>query len=60
MTWSKSKLMVGNQAIGEEERFDVGSADRFHDLADDWDHADRSVVAGIGFCTFLMLSGNVC
>ena len=23
VTWSESKLMIGNQAIGEEERFDV-------------------------------------
>ena len=52
--------MIGNQAIGEEERFDVGSADSLHDLADDWEQADRSIVAGIDFCTFLMLSGNVC
>ena len=50
---SKSKLMIGNQAIGEEEGFYVKSDDRFHDLGDDWEKADWSVVAGICFCTFL-------
>ena len=45
--------MFGNQAIGEEEGFDVGSNDRFHDLADDWEKADWIVGAGISFCTFL-------
>ena len=44
--------MIGNQAIGEEEGFNVGSDDRFHDLADDWEKADWSAVAGICFCTF--------
>ena len=34
-TWFESKLMVGNQAIGEEEGFDVGSDVGFHDLAHD-------------------------
>ena len=50
VTWSESKMMIGNQAIGEEERFNVESDDGFHNLADDW--ADWSVVAGIRFCTF--------
>ena len=45
--------MIGNQAIGEGEGFDVGSNDGFHDLADDWEQADWFVVAGISFCTFL-------
>ena len=45
--------MVGNQAIGEEEGFDVGSDDGLHDLANDWEQADWSVVAGTCFCTFL-------
>ena len=36
VNWSESKLMIGNQAIGEEEGFNVGSDDEFHDLADDW------------------------
>ena len=47
-TWSESKLMIGNQAIGEEEGFDVGSNNGFHSHADDWE-ADWSVVAGISF-----------
>ena len=41
--------MIGNQAIGEEEGFDIGSDDGFHDLADEWEKADWSVVAGISF-----------
>ena len=45
--------MIGNQAIGQEEEFNVGSDDGFHDLADDWEQADWSVVAGICVCTFL-------
>ena len=53
MTRSESKLMIINQAIGEEERFNVRSNDGFHNLADDWEKADWSVVAGICFCTFL-------
>ena len=53
VTRSESKLMIGNQAIGEEERFNVVSDDGFHDLADDWEKADWSVVEGICFCTFL-------
>ena len=44
MTWSETKLMVGNQAIGEEEGFNVGSDDGFHNLADDWEKANWSVV----------------
>ena len=53
VTWSETKLMIGNQAIGEEEGFHVLSDDGFHNLADDWEKADWSVVAGICFCTFL-------
>ena len=53
VTWSESKLMIGNQAIGEEKGFKVRSDDGFLDLADDWESADLSVVAGICFCTFL-------
>ena len=53
VTWSESKLMIGNQAIGVEEVFNGGSYDGFHNLADDWEKADWSVVAGICFCTFL-------
>ena len=45
--------MIGNQAIGEEEGFNVQSDDGFHNLADDWEKADWSEVAGICFCTFL-------
>ena len=45
--------MMGNQAIGEEQGFNVRSDDGFHNLADDWEKADWSVVAGICFCTFL-------
>ena len=60
VTWSKSKLMVGNQAIREEEGFDVRSDDGFHNLADDWQKADWSVVARICFCTFFMQGSNVC
>ena len=57
--WSETKLMIGNQAIGEEEGFNGGSDDGFHNLADDWEKADWSVVAGICFCTFFMQGGNV-
>ena len=53
MIWSEYKLIFGNQAIGDEEGFNVGSDDGFHDLADDWEKADWSVVARICFCTFL-------
>ena len=61
MTWSKSKLMFGNQSIGEEEGLDVRSDDGFHDLADYyWEQADWYVVARISFCTIFMQSGNVC
>ena len=35
VTWSESNLMIGNQAIGEEEGFNVGSDDGFHNFADD-------------------------
>ena len=45
--------MIGTQAIEEEEGFDVGSVDGFPNLADDWEQAGWSVVAGICFCTFL-------
>ena len=60
MTWSNSKLIVRNQAIGEEEGFDVGSDDGFYDLADDREQADWSVVAGIRFCSIFMQSSHVC
>ena len=60
VTWSESKLMIGNQAIGEEEGFNVGSEDGFHNLADDWEKADWSAAPRICFCTFVMQSGNVC
>ena len=40
VTWAECKLMIGNQAIGEEEGFNVGSDDGFYDLADDWEKAD--------------------
>jgi len=53
VTWSEFKLMIGNQAIGEEEGFNVGSDDGFHNLADDWEKSDWSVVARTCFCTFL-------
>ena len=53
VTWSESKLMIGNKTIGEEEGIDVGRDDGFHNLAEDWDKVDWSVVAGICFCTFL-------
>ena len=53
MTLLKSKLMVRNQAIGEEEGFDVRSDDGVHDLADDWEQADWPVVVGTCFFTFL-------
>ena len=58
MTWPEYKLMIRNQSIGEEEGFNIGSDDGFHNLADDWEKADWSVVAGICFCTFFMQSGN--
>ncbi len=62
VTWSETKLMIGNQAIGEEEGFNVGSDD---ELADDWEKADWSVIAGLCFCIFFFFlfftqSGNVC
>ena len=60
VTWSESKLMIGNQAIGEEEGFNVGSDDGFHHLADDCEKADWSVVAGICFCTFFMQGSHFC
>ena len=41
--------MTGNQAIGEEEGFNVGSDDGFHNLADDWEKANWSAVARICF-----------
>ena len=47
VTWCESKLMIGNQAICEEGAFDFGSDDEFHDLADDWEQAEWSVVVGI-------------
>ena len=53
MTWSETKLIIGNQAIGEAEGFNVGSDEGFHNLADDWEKADWSVVAVICFYTFL-------
>ena len=30
VTWSETKLMIGNQAIGEEEGFNVRSDDGLH------------------------------
>ena len=45
--------MIGNQAIEEEEGFNVGSNDGFCNLADDWEKTDWSVVAGVCFCIFL-------
>ena len=33
--------------FGEEEEFDFGCDDGFQNLADDWEQADWSVVAGI-------------
>ena len=35
VTCSETKSMIGNQAISEEEGFNVGSDDGLHDLADD-------------------------
>ena len=52
--------MVRNQAIGEEEGFDVRSDDEFHDLADDLEQADWSAVAGIGFSLFFVQGSNIC
>ena len=46
VTWSESKLMIGNQAIGEGEGFNVRSDA-------DCEKADLSVVAEICFGTFL-------
>ena len=60
VTWSETNLMIRNQAIGEEEGFNVGSDDGFHNLTDDWEKADWSVVAGICFCTFFMQGSDVC
>ena len=51
MTWSESKT-IGDQAIGVEEGFNVRSDDGFHHLADDWEKADWSVVAGSVFAPF--------
>ena len=60
VTRSETKLMIGKQAIGEEEGFNVWSDDGFHNIADDWEKADWSGVAGICFCTFFMQGSNVC
>ena len=60
VTLSKSKLMIRNQAIREEEGFNAGSDDGFHHLADDWEKADWSVFAGICFSTFFMQGSDVC
>ena len=54
VTWSVTKLMIGNQAIGEEEGFYVLSDDGFHNLADDWELAEWSGVARIWCCTFFL------
>ena len=40
VTWSETKLMIGNQAIREEEGFNVCGDYGFHKLADDWEKAD--------------------
>ena len=55
VTWSESKWMIGNQAIGEEEGFDVWGDDGFHNLADYWEKADKSVVAVIFSCVFFCI-----
>ena len=60
VAWFESKLIIGNQGIGKEEGFNVRSIDGFHDLADDWEQTDWSVVVGICFCTFCRQSRNVC
>ena len=60
VSWSESKLMMRNHAIGEEEGFNVRSDDGFHNFADDWEKADWSFIAGICFYTFFIQSGNVC
>ena len=60
MIWSESKFIIGNQAIGEEEGFNVLSDDGFHNLADDWEKTDWTVGAGMCFCTFVMQSGHDC
>ena len=60
VTCSESKLMIKNQAIGEEEGFNVRSDDGFHNLAADWEKADGSVVARICFCTFFMQGSDAC
>ena len=58
VTWSESKLMIGNQAFGEEEGFNVRSNDGFLNLADDGEKPHWSVIAGICFCTcFIHPSG---
>ena len=44
--------MIINQAIGEEEGFDVRSDDRFNNIADDGEKADWSALVEICFCTF--------
>ena len=59
VTLSETKLMIRNQAIGEEEGFNIGSNDGFHNLADDWENANWSVVVKICFCTFFVQSSIV-
>ena len=59
MTWSSSKLIIGNPAIGEEEGFNVRSEDGLYHLAGDLEKADWPVVAEICVCTFFMQGGNV-
>ena len=52
MTSSETKLLISDEVVGEKEGFHINSDDGFHDLADDWKQADRSVVQRIRFCTF--------
>ena len=54
VTWSETKLLIGNQAIGEEEGVDVESDDAFLHLTDYWEQDGWAVVAGICFCTVFM------
>ena len=34
VTWSESKLVIGDEVVGEKEGFHINCDDGFHDLAD--------------------------
>ena len=56
MTWSESKLMIGNQTLGEEEGFNVGSDDGFLNLADEWENTCVLKKVWMGTTSHLIIS----